>query len=85
MSNGLSEDAVREIEQLHSKWIELEVVGEDHSLKELCADDIKLWPPDAQPLLGPGQFQPGWHAGQRELTALRLPNVVFEVQTTLLT
>jgi len=48
----LPEDAVREIEQLHSRWIELEVAGQDHSLMELCADDIELWPPDAQPLLG---------------------------------
>jgi hypothetical protein len=28
----LTEDAVREIEQIHSSWIEFEVAGEDHSL-----------------------------------------------------
>ena len=50
--SGLPEDAVREIEQIHSRWIEFEVAGEDHSLMELCADDIELWPPDAQPLIG---------------------------------
>jgi hypothetical protein len=44
--------AVREIEQIHSSWIEFEVAGEDHSLMALCADDIELWPPDAQPVLG---------------------------------
>ena len=48
----LTKDAVREIEQIHSSWIEFEVAGEDHSLMALCADDIELWPPDAQPLLG---------------------------------
>ena len=48
----LTVDAVREIEQIHSSWIEFEVAGEDHSLMALCADDIELWPPDAQPLLG---------------------------------
>src|SRR5258708_14092286 len=48
----LSVDAVREIEQIHSSWIEFEVAGEDHSLMALCADDIELWPPDAQPVLG---------------------------------
>ena len=52
LMNGLPEDAVREIEQIHSRWIEFEVAGEDHSLMALCADDIELWPPDAQPLLG---------------------------------
>ena len=48
----LTKDAVREIEQIHSNWIEFEVAGEGHSLMALCADDIELWPPDAQPLLG---------------------------------
>jgi ketosteroid isomerase-like protein len=50
--NRLTEDAVREIEQLHSKWLEFERTGELHSLMALCADDIELWPPDARPLLG---------------------------------
>jgi ketosteroid isomerase-like protein len=48
----LTEDSVREIEQIHSSWIEFEVAGEEHSLMALCADDIELWPPDASPLLG---------------------------------
>jgi len=48
----LTEDAVQEIEQIHSSWIEFEVAGEDQSLLALCADDIELWPPDAQPVLG---------------------------------
>jgi ketosteroid isomerase-like protein len=51
--NELTKDAIREIEQIHSNWIEYEVAGDDHSLMALCADDIELWPPDAQPLLGP--------------------------------
>jgi ketosteroid isomerase-like protein len=40
------------IEQIHSSWINFEVAGQDHNLMALCADDIELWPPDAQPLLG---------------------------------
>jgi len=48
----LTKDAIREIEQIHSSWIEFEVAGEGHSLIALCADDIELWPPDARPLLG---------------------------------
>jgi ketosteroid isomerase-like protein len=50
--NKLSEGAVREIEQLHSNWIEFERTGDHHSLMALCADDVELWPPDAPPLLG---------------------------------
>jgi len=48
----LTEDAIREIEQIHSSWIEFEVAGEGHCLMTLCADDIELLPPDAQPVLG---------------------------------
>jgi len=48
----LTKDSVREIEQIHSNWIGFEVAGEGHSLMALCADDIELWPPNAQPLLG---------------------------------
>ena len=48
----LAEDDVREIEQIHSNWIEYEVVGDDHSLIALCADDIELWPPNSKPIVG---------------------------------
>jgi ketosteroid isomerase-like protein len=48
----LTEDAVREVEQIHSSWIEFEVTGENHSMMASCADDIELRPPDAQPVLG---------------------------------
>jgi ketosteroid isomerase-like protein len=48
----LTNDAVRQIEQIHSDWIAYEVAGEDYRLMALCDDDIELWPPDAQPLLG---------------------------------
>jgi len=48
----LTKGAVREIEQIHSSWMEFEVAGQGHSFMALCADDIELWPPDARPLLG---------------------------------
>ena len=48
----LAKDAVREIERIHSRWIELEIAGEDRRLLTLCADDIEFWPPDAQPIRG---------------------------------
>jgi ketosteroid isomerase-like protein len=48
----LTRDAVRQIEQIHSNWIQYELAGENHSLMELCAEDIELWAPDARPLLG---------------------------------
>jgi ketosteroid isomerase-like protein len=48
----LTEDAVQEIEQIHSSWIEFEVAGDNESMLALCADDIELWPPDVQPVCG---------------------------------
>jgi ketosteroid isomerase-like protein len=48
----LTRDALREIERIHSSWVEYEVAGDNYSLMELCAEDIELWPPDAQPLRG---------------------------------
>lgn len=48
----LTEDAIREIEQIHSRWIEFEVARDIRSLLALCADDIELWPPDAPPVIG---------------------------------
>ena len=48
----LTEHAVREIEQIHSSWIEYEVAGDLHSLMTLCADDIELLPPNAKPVVG---------------------------------
>ena len=48
----ITQDAVRQIEEIHSSWLTFEVAGDDHKLMALCADDIELWPPDAQPLVG---------------------------------
>lgn len=50
--SGLPEQAVREIEHIHSKWLEFETAGEVGSLMALCADDIELRPPDTPPLIG---------------------------------
>jgi ketosteroid isomerase-like protein len=50
--SGLPEHAVREIEQIHSKWLEFETAGDVRSFMGLCADDIELWPPDARSLIG---------------------------------
>ena len=48
----LRADAIGKIEQIHSRWIEFEIAGEDHRLIELCASDIELWPPDAPSVRG---------------------------------
>lgn len=48
----LTKDTVREIEEIHSRWIEFEIAGQAHNLMAFCADDIELWPPDSRPMLG---------------------------------
>ena len=50
--SGLPEDAVREIEQIHARWLEFETAGDVRGLVALCAQDIELWPPDARPVIG---------------------------------
>jgi ketosteroid isomerase-like protein len=51
---NLTEDAIREIELIHSIWLSFEVAGEVYKLMAFCADDIQFWPPEEQPLLGHG-------------------------------
>lgn len=48
----LTEDAIRDIEQIHSSWINFELAGEGQRVMAFCADDIELWPPNARPVLG---------------------------------
>ena len=59
----LTEDAVQEIEQIHSSWIEFEVAGDNESMLALCADDIEFWPPEAHPVLGRVAVSAHWAKG----------------------
>src|SRR5437899_10082990 len=70
----LTEDAVREIEQIHSSWIEFEVAGEEHSLMTLCADDIELLPPDAQPVLGRAAVSAQLAQGNTRIHGIEISN-----------
>src|SRR5258708_17722041 len=76
--NELTKDALREIERIHSNWIEYEVAGDNQSLMALCGDEIELWPPDAQPLLGRAAVSAQMARGMTtihsiEITDLRIP------------
>jgi ketosteroid isomerase-like protein len=48
----LTEDDRRQIEQIHSRWMNFEVARENSRLLAFCADDIEFLPPDAPPVLG---------------------------------
>ncbi len=69
----LTAEAIGEIEQIHSRWIELEIAGQNHRLIEFCASDIELWPPDAPPVRGRSAVSE--HLGQATLK-------IQEVKTT---
>lgn len=71
---NLTEDAVREIERIHSSWIEFEVAGEDLRLLTLCADDIEFWPPDGQPILGRAAVLAQLERGNRRIQAIEISN-----------
>ncbi|HEX4156435.1 MAG TPA: nuclear transport factor 2 family protein [Acidobacteriaceae bacterium] len=49
---GLTEDAIRTIEEIHAKWIAAEIAGDLQSCLDLCAEEIELWPPDQPPAIG---------------------------------
>lgn len=51
--------------------------GDNHSLMALCADDIELWPPDAQPLLGRAAVSAQMARGMTKSTPLRSLTFVF--------
>ena len=48
----ITQEAVRQIELVHSSWLRFEVAGEHHKLVSLCADDVQLRPPYELPLVG---------------------------------
>ena len=70
--NEFTKDDLREIEQIHSNWIEYEVAGDIHSLIALCADDIELWPPDARPLLGRAAVSAQMARGMKKIHSIEI-------------
>lgn len=48
----LSEREVREINELHDRWIAKELAGHSSQLLDLCVEESQWIPPDAPPLRG---------------------------------
>jgi ketosteroid isomerase-like protein len=68
----LTEHDRRQIEQIHSSWINFEVAGEDSRLLALCADDIKFLPPDAPPLLGRATVAAQLECGSKRIHGIEI-------------
>lgn len=71
----LTKNAAREIEQIHSNWIAYEVAGETHRLMALCAEEIELWPPDAQPLLGRAAVSAQTESGTTRILSIEITDL----------
>jgi ketosteroid isomerase-like protein len=48
----LMQESIRQIERIHSDWVQMEAAGENTRLLDLCADEIEFWPPDRPPIVG---------------------------------
>jgi len=57
-----------------TSWIEFEVAGESHRLMTLCADDIELLPPDAQPVLGRAAVSARLTHGNTRIHSIEITN-----------
>jgi ketosteroid isomerase-like protein len=73
----VTDDNLRAIEQIHSVWIKLELAGDHDRLAELCAVEIELWAPNAQPVVGRAAFsarlaREGMSVRAIEITDLRI-------------
>jgi ketosteroid isomerase-like protein len=68
----LTEDDRRQIEQIHSSWIEFEIAGASHNLMTLCADDIEFCPPDAQPVCGRAEVAAQFAHGARRVQSIEI-------------
>jgi ketosteroid isomerase-like protein len=81
----LTKDALSEIQQVHSSWVECEIVGDSLSLMALCADEIEFWPPDAPPLRGRAAVSAQTASAKAKIDSIEITDRRFEVQTKLLT
>jgi len=68
----LTEDDRRQIEQIHSSWIEFEIAGANDNLMTLCADDIEFWPPDGQPVCGRAEVAEEFAHGTRRVQSIEI-------------
>ena len=68
----LTDDDRRQIEQIHSSWIEFEIAGENDNLMTLCADDIEFCPPDGQPVCGRAEVAAQFAHGTRRVQSIEI-------------
>ena len=68
----LTENDRRQIEQIHSSWIEFEIAGANDNLMKLCADDIEFYPPDGQPVRGRAEVGAQFTHGTRRVQSIEI-------------
>jgi uncharacterized protein (TIGR02246 family) len=68
----LTEDDRRQIEQIHSSWIEFEIAGANENLMKLCADDVEFLPSDGQPVCGRAEVAAQFAQGTRRVQSIEI-------------
>ena len=62
----LTENSVRQVERVHSSWIQIEAAGQDTGLLDLCGDDIEFRPPDSPPIIGRAAIKAWLRGGAKD-------------------
>jgi ketosteroid isomerase-like protein len=68
----LTQDSVREIEDIHSSWIQIEIAGDNGRLLDLCGDDIEFWPPDSPPAVGRDAIMAQINSGSKRIQSIEI-------------
>jgi ketosteroid isomerase-like protein len=68
----LTEKSVKEIERIHSSWIQMEEAGENRHLLDFCGDDIEFWPPDSPPAIGRDVIMAQINKGSEKIQSIEI-------------
>ena len=68
----LTEDSIKQIERIHSNWIQMEAAGENRHLLNLCGDDIEFWPPGSPPVVGRDAIMAWIRGGKEKIQSIEI-------------
>jgi ketosteroid isomerase-like protein len=68
----LTQDSIKQIERIHSNWIQMEAAGENRHLLDLCGDDIEFWPPGSPPVVGRDAIMTWMRGGKEKIHSIEI-------------
>lgn len=72
--HDLTEDAVHNIEQIHARWIAMEIEGDAAARLTFCAEEIEFRPPDGKPVIGRSAVAETLTAGGHRIHTIDIAN-----------